>query len=187
MKLARFVILTAMLAVFGGATKAQTDPAIGVKGDGDAAPWTGSTSFTVNCGIGPITCDTFGSQTFVLGSDDQPLTSFLFTFGTPQGDFSALADNPICPNVQTIVPGLEALLSGCTILPPSDCSECAFSDSSNTLSGDFFFELDGVINGTTVGIVSNTPEPGTMILLGSGLSAIGVRRLRRRRAVTPIS
>jgi hypothetical protein len=86
--------------------------------------------------------------------------------------------------VTTIVPFREAILSGGTISPLSACPlEGCVSGTviGNQIFGDFYFVMNGVFNPTVVTVTSNVPEPGTMILVLSGLGAMGLRRLRRNK------
>lgn len=154
----------------------SVDPAIGVLGGGDQVLWPGSETFT-------ITTANFSSQSFFI--NEGTITNFLVTFDTEQGPFTAL-EGTAFPIVTTIVPGFEALLSGGTIFPACDGCEGA----SNQIFGNFFFELQGVTLGsngvTNVTFTSNAPvpEPGTLILMLSGLGAMGLRRLRRNKLPT---
>jgi len=159
------------------------DPALGVKGGTDSTLWPGSVTFTINkqdatC---EVTCD-FTSGSFFI--NEGTITNFLATFDTQQGPFSTLAGSAF--TVSTITPGFVALLSGGTIFPASsepECDDC--SVPPNQIFGNFFFQLQGVTLGssdqTKVTFTSNVPEPGTMILLFSGLAAVSLRRLRRNK------
>jgi hypothetical protein len=152
---------------------------MGVIGGTGSELWTGSFVFTIDNEVasceGEI-CD-FTSGTFFI--NEGTLFNFDFLFDTEQGPFSPLDGNPVFPIVTTIVPGFEALLSGGTIFPASDCIECF--PTSNQIFGDFRFVMNGVVEGSTVTVTSNVPvpEPGTIVLLLSGLGAMGLRRLRR--------
>jgi hypothetical protein len=74
---------------------------------------------------------------------------------------------------------VDAVLTGGTIFPACDCS-----NTTNQIFGDFYFVMNGVNNPTVVTVTSNVsaPEPGTMILMLSGLGVMGLRRLRRNKA-----
>jgi hypothetical protein len=176
-----FLILT-ILGLSSSATMADgIDPALGVKGT-DPVPtlWPGSVTFTINSD--DASCDTtcnFTSGAFFINTGT--ITNFDFKFDTGQGPFTALEGSAF-PIVMTVVPGFEALLSGGTIFPGSPCFEgCA----SNEIFGDFVFEMDGVTLGsngeTNVTVTSNVPEPASIILMLTGLGAMGLRRLRRNK------
>ena len=52
---------------------------------------------------------------------------------------------------------------------------------NNRFSGDFYIDLVGFPSGTTVDMNANVvPEPASVALLGTGLVAAAVRRIRRR-------
>jgi hypothetical protein len=182
MRFARYLILAAAVAVFSGVALADAiDPAIGVKGGTGSELWTGAATFFIANGQpGSSNCDStcdFQSQTFFTNT---PLTSFDLIFDIVQGPFSPAEDSAF-PIVETIVPGFVARMSGGTIFPPCDGEECFAGPTQ--IFGDFVFVMQGVVDGSTV-VVSSTPvpEPGTMMLLGSGLAAMGLRRLRRNKA-----
>jgi hypothetical protein len=154
------------------------DPALGVKGGTGSTLWPGSVTFAINNGTATcdVTCNFISPSFFILTGT---ITNFDFLFDTPQiTGFSALAGSAF-PTVTTIVPFFEAILSGGTISPSCDCS-----NTTNQIFGDFYFEMDGVVNGSSVTVTSNVsaPEPGTMILMLSGLGVMGLRRLRRNKA-----
>jgi hypothetical protein len=198
MSLTRWLVLAAAVLVLGivslssgPVAQADTvDPAIGVRGCTGACSvlWddVNGITFTINSD-NATGCDTTAGCQFTSGGffSDVNITNFDFSFGADQpGGFSPTADSAF----QSLQPvsGSEAILSGGTIFPP--CIECiALFDviSSTNITGDFQFEINGVTDGTTVHILSNVapvPEPGTIILLGSGLGAVALRKLRLRKA-----
>lgn len=158
------------------------DPAIGVDGGSGSRLWPGSVTFTINDNTaicdGP--CD-FTSEAFFINAGT--ITNFDFRFDIPQiPPFRNLGEGSVFPTVTTIVPTLEALLSGGTIFPLSACDGCANGTvRGNQIFGDFVFIMNGVVNGSRVTVTSNVPEPGTLILMLSGLGAMGLRRLRRNK------
>ena len=173
MKIARWLMVVALVGLTASVARADSiDPAIGVQGGSDAALWTGSVTLT-------ITSTNFSSGTFFI--DTGTITNFDFVFHTQQGPFSVLQGSAF-PNITTIVPGFEALLSGGTIFPAteffttSECIECL--PAGTTIVGNFFFGFQGVTLGpngtTTVTITSNVPEPGTITLMLAGLAALGL-------------
>ncbi|HEV2991747.1 MAG TPA: PEP-CTERM sorting domain-containing protein [Candidatus Angelobacter sp.] len=177
MKNVRWFLVLMLLGLSSSAALADSvDPAIGVLGSGDQTLWPGSETFH-------ITTVNFASPSFFI--NEGTITNFLVTFTTEQGPFTALAGSAF-PTVTTIVPGFEALMSGGTIFPLSACDGCGDGTQiGNQIFGSFFFELRGLTlgsNGTDVTFTSNVPEPGTMILLLSGLGAMGLLRLRRNKA-----
>ena len=103
------------------------------------------------------------------------ITNFDFAFDTEQGPFTALEGSAF-PDITTIVPGFEALLSGGTIFPA--CFETCPTPTPTQIFGNFFFAFQGVTLGpngtTTVTITSNVPEPGTITLMLVGLAALGL-------------
>lgn len=192
MKLTRWLILAAAVLVFGVVyltcgvvAEADTvDPAIGVRGCTGACSvlWddVNGITFTINSD-NATGCDTTAGCQFTSTGffSDTNITNFDFAFGAPQpGGFSPTADSAF----QTVIPvsASEAILTGGTIFPPTPILLFDVISSTN-ITGDFQFEIDGVASGTTVTILSNAPvpEPGTIILLGSGLGAVALRRLRR--------
>ena len=183
MKILRWYLILIILGLSCSAALADgIDPALGVSGGTGSTPWPGSFTFTINNETASCddVCD-FTSGAFFINAGT--ITNFDFSFDTLQGPFTALEGSAF-PIVTTIVPGFEALLSGGTISPLSACDGCGTGTQIGTqIFGDFVFNMDGVVNGTKVTVTSNVPvpEPGTMILLLSGLGAMGLRRLRRNK------
>ncbi len=183
MKILRWYVILIILGLSSSAALADgIDPALGVQGGGDQILWPGSVTFTIDNETASCDglCD-FTSGAFFINAGT--ITNFDLTFDTLQGPFSPLAGSAF-PNVTTIVPGFEALLSGGTIFPLSACDGCGNGTQIGTqIFGNFVFNMNGVVNGSKVTVTSNVPvpEPGTMILMLSGLGAIGLRRLRRNK------
>jgi hypothetical protein len=183
-KILRCLLILCILGLSSSAALANgiPDPGLGVKGGTGSTLWPGSVTFTINptttgsdCSA-ETTCN-FISPAFFINTGT--ITNFDFNFATtPQiTGFSVLADS-VFPTLTIVNATTEAILSGGTISPACDCSNTA-----NHIFGDFYFELQGVLNPTVVTITSNVPvpEPGTMILMLSGLGAMGLRRLRRNK------
>lgn len=157
------------------------DPALGVKGDGDASSWTGSITVLMEPSTLGVTCTSglcnFSSATFDSTVD---ITDFDYLFSQSQSTAFSVIDGSLF-DVLTIVADVtsetpEAILSGGTICGVND----EVCESGVT---DFFLLTDDVVQGTTLTITSNvpipSPEPGTMILVLAGIGAIGFgRRLR---------
>jgi hypothetical protein len=174
MRILRWFLVFILLGLSSSVALADgIDPAIGVEGGTGSTLWTGSTIFT-------ITSANFTSDTFFILTGT--ITNFDFNFGnTEQGPFSSLEGSAF-PTVTTIVPGFEALLSGGTIFPVSACDGCPTgTQRGNQIFGDFRFVLIDAVIGSTVTVTSNVPEPGTLILMLSGLGAMVLRRPRRNK------
>lgn len=175
----RFFLILIVFALSSSAALADgIDPALGVKGDGDQNPWTGSLMVVMQPSTLGVTCAdqlcNFSSQTFDSTVD---ITDFDYLFSESQTTAFSVVDGSIFPiltiiaDVGTSLP--EAILSGGTICGTID----EVCESGVT---DFYLITDGVQQGTTLKITSNvpipSPEPGTMLLVLAGVGAIGFGR-----------
>jgi hypothetical protein len=178
MKILRCCAIVILLGLSSSVALANgTDPVLGVKGGTGSTLWPGSITFAINneTATCDVTCN-FISPSFFI--DTGTITNFDFLFTTVQTTgFSVLADS-VFPTLIIRQEFVDAVLTGGTISPACDCS-----NTTNQIFGDFYFEMDGVVNGTSVTVTSNVPlpEPGTMILVLSGLGVMGLRRLRRNK------
>jgi PEP-CTERM motif-containing protein len=159
------------------------DPALGVKGDGDASAWTGSLTVLMDPDTGGVSCtDGFCNYTSQTFDSNVNITNFDYLFsqsqGTPQNNPFSVVEGSIFP-ILTIISDVntahpEAILSGGII-----CAVSTEACPGGTI--DFFLETDGAVEGTTVTYTSNVPEPASLILMLSGFGAIGLRRLRQKK------
>lgn len=177
-----------ILIAFGLSSSAlmadSIDPALGVKGDGDQSPWTGTLSVVMEPTSPGVTCSggvcDFASVTFDSTVDIRDMD---YLFNESQSTAFSVVDGSVFP-ILTVVSGVgtanpEAILSGGII--------CAITDDScpNGVT-DFFLVTNGVVQGTTVNYTSNVPlvsEPATLILMASGLGVICFRRRRQKQAL----
>lgn len=179
MKNMRSLLILIVLGLSSSSALADgIDPALGVKGDGDQNPWSGTLTVLMEPSTAGVTCTSglcnFASETFDSTVD---ITDFDYLFSQSQSTSFSVIDGSIF-GVLTIVADVtsanpEAILSGGTICAVYD--EVCESGVYN-----FYLETDDVVQGTSVTFTSNvpipSPEPGTMILVLSGVGLIGLRR-----------
>ncbi len=179
MKILRLFLIVIVFGLSCSAAMADgIDPALGVKGDGDQSPWTGSLAVVMEPTVPGVSCSNqvcdFASVTFDSTVD---ITDMDYLFSESQSTGFSVIDGSVF-GVLTVVSGVdtatpEAILSGGII--------CAISDDS-CASGvtNFFLVADGVAQGSAVTFTSNVPlsvpEPATLILMASGLGVIYLRR-----------
>jgi hypothetical protein len=195
MKFYRYLVLATALAMLGGLAAADTiDPVIGVKGGSGSFLWPGTLAFTINntnssCDGETSVCTGFVSPVFFSATT---ITSFDFAFDRSQPSAGPGSNQGFMLDPSSIFPTLtvkfgssaanpEAVLSGGTILP------CPLVEGTcGNYNFEFALAISGVFDGSVVTVTSAVPEPGTMILLGSGLAAVGLRRLRKKKAQTSL-
>lgn len=181
MKATRWFLILILIGLSSSAAMADgIDPALGVRGGGDQTLWPGTVTFTINSDSASCdtTCDFTTPAFFIV---DGTITAFDITFDTPQGVFS-VEEGSAFGDLATIIPGIEAIISGGTIFPASNCIEC--SPEGNQIFGNFVLDMNGVTLGsngqTLVTVSSAVAEPGTLILMLTGLGFLGLYRLRRK-------
>lgn len=180
-KVTRWFLILILIGLSSSAAMADgIDPALGVRGGGDQTLWPGTFTFTIDSDSASCdtTCD-FTTEAFFI--NEGTITQFDITFDTTQGPFS-VEEGSAFGNLVTVIPGIEAIISGGTIFPGSLCIEC--SPEGNQIFGNFVLDMNGVTlgsNGVTLVTVSSAvPEPGTLILMLTGLGFLGLYRLRRK-------
>jgi len=182
--ISRWLLALIFLGLASSVTLADgIDPALGVKGDGDASPWTGTLTVLMSPDTVGVSCTegfcNYISQTF---DSNVNITNLDYLFsqsqGTPENNPFSVVEGSIFP-ILTIISDVntanpEAILSG-GIICAIKSEECP----GGTI--DFYLETDGAVEGTTVTYTSNVAEPGTLILMLSGFGAFGLRRLRQKK------
>ncbi|SRR6266403_592973 len=195
MRLLRFFVLGAAVAALSGAAFADgLDPAIGVKGGTGSVEWDGST--TQFCAV---TCNLTlpDNEVPYFNSTGDIIASFDFKWDTPQGDFTALTDpdagffnaqlvfpENFNPNAPEVILNLIGLTIANSPACGSDDDDKAEESCSHPPASEFSLVVNGgsgLLTITSSSTLAPVPEPGTMILLGSGLGAVALRKLRRRK------
>src|SRR5271170_4223847 len=119
MKSIRWFLILIFLGLSSSAALADgVDPALGVKGDGDASPWTGSISVVLLPTTAGVTCTTSGLCDFVSSTFNSAvdITDFDYLFSQSQSTAFSVIDDSLFP-ILTVVSDVgsaspEAILSG---------------------------------------------------------------------------
>jgi len=168
MRILKMVLLALTLLGFTGVAKADSiDPAVGVQGSGDASTWTGSVDLII-----PSSTSVFLSPAFFLSSGT--ITDFFIHSNSGALTFTALFPDQ-GQTVTPTSPTMDAILSGFTICPSDPPSCTIFGDFQLAIVNTTGYDID-----LTFSSSNSVPEPGTLILLGTGLGLLGLRRLRRK-------
>ena len=175
MKSLRWFLILMIFGLWSSAAMADSiDPAVGVQGGTDGLPFLGTA--TGSCVTNPCNIR-LPVEGFFDNRTGANIVAFDFFWDQIQPGNEFFPENFMVREgslftILDVISPTHVRLSGAAgvFIPPCFGDSCTASES-------FALFVDGM-NGT---VTVTVPEPGTMILMLSGLGALGLRRLRRNK------